>query len=108
MFAPVAADLVPTSLTILTNGVDVFTERCVRGIRADSIRMDEALIRNTALATALAPTIGYQRAADVAERAVAEGLTIKEAALAEGVLDEGTLDRLLDPLPLTEPGYPGE
>ncbi len=108
VFAPVAADLIPTSLTILTNGVDVFTERCVRGIRADPTRMDGALIRNTALATALAPTIGYQRAADVAERAVAEGLTIKEAALAEGVLDEGTLDRLLDPLPLTEPGYPGE
>jgi fumarate hydratase class II len=44
----------------------------------------------------------------VAKRAVAEGITIREAALAEGVLDGATLDRLLDPLPLTEPGLPGE
>jgi len=108
VFAPVAADLIPTSLTILTNGVGVFTERCVRVIRAEVARMDAVLARNTALATALAPTIGYQRAADVAKRAVAEGVTIKDAALAEGVLDAATLDRLLDPRPLTEPGYPGE
>lgn len=108
VFAPIAADLIPSSLTILTNGIEAFTERCVRGIRADTARMTAVLARNTALATALAPTVGYQRAAEVAERAVAEGSTIKEAALAEGLLDSAGLDRLLDPRPLTEPGYPGE
>ncbi|MHB0979755.1 MAG: aspartate ammonia-lyase [Thermoleophilia bacterium] len=108
VFAPVAADHIPTSLTVLANGVRLFAERCVRGMTANIERTAAALARNTALATALAPTIGYLAAAEVAKRAVAEGITIREAALAEGVLDGATLDRLLDPLPLTEPGLPGE
>ncbi len=106
VFAPVMADRLPTSLTILTNGVVLFADRCVRGIRANERRLADLLARNTALATALAPVIGYARAAEVAKRAVAEDLTVREAALAEGVLDGEALDRLLDPAPLTEPGVP--
>jgi aspartate ammonia-lyase len=108
VFAPVAADLIPTSLTILQNGLRVFTEFCVRGIQANPTRTAAALARNTALSTALAPTIGYLRAAEVSKLAVAEGITIKEAALKLGVLGETELDRLLDPGRLTEPGLPGE
>jgi aspartate ammonia-lyase len=107
VFAPVVADLLPRSLQYLSNAVRLFGDRCVRGIVANREALADALARNTALATALAPAIGYSRAADVAKRAVAEGLTVREAALAEGVLDEATLDVLLDPLPLTEPGVPG-
>jgi aspartate ammonia-lyase len=106
VFAPVAADALPTCLSILTNGVRAFTERCVRGIAADERRLADRLARDTALATALAPSIGYERAAEVAKLAVAEELTIKQAALRLGVLDEALLDRLLDPVPLTEPGVP--
>ena len=108
VFAPVAADMLPTSLTILHNGVRAFTDHCVLGIRAATARMSSSLALNTALATALAPSIGYEKAAKVSQLAVAEGITIKEAALREGVLDEESLDRLLEPRPLTEPGYPGE
>ena len=106
VFAPVMADRLPTSLTILANGVRVFSERCVVGIEANEARLADTLARNTALATALAPIVGYARAAEVAKRAVAEGLTVREAALAEGVLDGAALDAVLDPAPLTEPGIP--
>lgn len=106
VFAPVAADLLPRSLSYLTNAVQVFADRCVSGISANESRLAEQVARNTALATALAPVIGYARAAEVAKRAVAENLTIKEAALAGGVLDEAALDSLLDPARLTEPGVP--
>lgn len=107
VFAPVAADELLTSLTLLTNGVRAFTERCVRGIQANESRLAAQLARNNALATALAPTIGYEQAAEISKLAVAEGLTVREAALRLGVLEADSLDRLLDPLPLTEPGVPG-
>lgn len=107
VFAPVAADELLTSLTLLTNGVRAFTERCVRGIQANDSRLATQLARNNALATALAPTIGYERAAEISKLAVAEKLTVREAALRLGVLEADALDRLLDPLPLTEPGVPG-
>ena len=87
VFAPVAADELLTSLTLLTNGVRAFTERCVRGIQANESRLAAQLARNNALATALAPTIGYERAAEVSKLAVAEGLTVREAAVRLGVLD---------------------
>jgi len=108
VFAPVMADCLLTSLTILTSSTRVFAERCVRGITAVPERLAALLARNTALATALAPSIGYARAAEVAKRAVAADLTIREAALAEGVLDQQTLDRLLALEPMVEPGVPGD
>jgi aspartate ammonia-lyase len=107
VFAPVMADLLPRSLQYLTNAVKVFSERCVLGIVANEARLTDGLARNTALATALAPAVGYAVAAEVAKRAVSEGSTVKEAASAMGLLDEATLDQLLDPRPLTEPGVPG-
>lgn len=107
VFAPVVADALLTSLTLLTNSVRTFTERCVAGVRANETRLAHRLARNNALATALAPTIGYERAAEVSKLAVAEGLTVREAALRMGLLEADSLDRLLDPLPLTEPGVPG-
>jgi fumarate hydratase class II len=107
VFAPVAADELLTSLTLLTNGVQAFTERCVRGIRANESHLAAQLAHNNALATALAPTIGYEQAAEISKLAVAEGLTVREAAMRFGVLPADSLDRLLDPLLLTEPGVPG-
>jgi aspartate ammonia-lyase len=107
VFAPVAADELLTSLTLLTNGVRAFTERCVRGIQANESRLAAQLAHNNALATALAPTIGYEQAAEISKLAVAEGLSVREAAVRFGVLAADSLDRLLDPLPLTEPGVPG-
>ena len=102
------ADALPTSLGILTNAVSAFAERCVRGIEADRARLRAGRSSATPRSPpALAPTVGYEVAARIAQRAVAEDLTIKDAALAEGVLDAETLDRLLDLHGLVRPGLPG-
>ncbi|GAB4255977.1 MAG: aspartate ammonia-lyase [Thermoleophilia bacterium] len=107
VFAPVAADVLLDALTALTNGIGVFVERCVRGIEANEERLRAKLARNTALATALAPAIGYARAAEIAKQAVAEGITVREAAERAGLGAEVDLDTVLDPARLTEAGVPG-
>jgi aspartate ammonia-lyase len=94
-------------MTILRNGVKAFTERCVAGIQADVERCRELMEQSLMLATALTDYIGYEAAARLAKRAFAERKTIREVALAEGVLDADQLDKVLDATPMTEPGVPG-
>ena len=60
------------------------------------------------IVTALAPVIGYDRAAAIAKQAHETGKTVREVALAEQVLPEEELSRLLDPRPMTEAGIPGK
>ena len=60
------------------------------------------------MVTALAPVIGYDRAAELAKRAHDQGKTIREVVREAGDLDENQLSRLLDPRPMTEPGLPGK
>jgi len=104
VFVPLIANVLPTSLGLLENAVRAFTDKCIRGLAADPARLAGAAACDTALATALAPLIGYERATDVARRAQQEGTTVREAALAEGVLDEAAIDQALDLMRLTEPG----
>jgi len=59
------------------------------------------------LVTALSPVIGYQNAAHVAEAALANGQTLKEAALASGHVDEKTFDSVVDPLSMVGHGASG-
>ena len=57
------------------------------------------------MVTACVPAIGYERAAKLAQRALAEGRTIRELAQQENVLGESELAKLLDPWRITEPGF---
>jgi fumarate hydratase class II len=59
------------------------------------------------MCTALVPVIGYDRAAAIAKRAHESGHTVREIAMAEHILPEEELNRLLDPRPMTEAGIPG-
>ena len=74
-----------------------FTDNCVVGIEADSARIDELLHRSLMLVTALNPKIGYDNAAAVAKKAHAEGITLKEAAIALGLLTAKEFDELVRP-----------
>ncbi len=76
-------------------------ETCVAGIEADADRASDLLSRNVIIVTALAPRIGYDRAAAVAKKAFAEGKTVREAALEMGVLPPDELDAALDLYPMT-------
>jgi fumarate hydratase class II len=62
--------------------------------------------RSVMMVTALSPVIGYQRAAVISHYAISHDLTLREAALANGVSEE-LFDRVVDPLALTRPGSPG-
>jgi aspartate ammonia-lyase len=95
------------AMTILRNGVNAFTERCVVGIQADEERCRELVEQSLMLCTALTDYIGYEEAAKLAKEAYAERKTIREVVLAHGLMDEAQLDKVLDALPMTEPGVPG-
>ncbi len=92
------------SLDILKNAVKVFTERCVKGIKADRERCKEMAEKSIGLATVLNPSIGYELAAKVAKEAVATGKTIREAALEKGILSRKEIDRVLATMAMTRPG----
>ncbi|MND09367.1 Fumarate hydratase class II [compost metagenome] len=63
--------------------------------------------RSAALATALAPRIGYAKAAELTKRSVAEGIPVRDLVIREGVLTREEADVVLDLRRLTEPGIPG-
>lgn len=104
---PVIAHSLAWMLTILEGGVTAFTDRCVAGIRADAERCRYWLERSAAMATALAPTIGYETAAELTKEMLASGRGIAELAVERGLLDPATLARALDPAAMTSPGVPG-
>ena len=97
VFKPVITYNVQQSIRLLADGVRSFTDKCVVGIEADSARIDELLHRSLMLVTALNPKIGYDNAAAVAKKAHAEGITLKEAAIALGLLTPKEFDELVRP-----------
>jgi len=102
-FKPVIAQNVVQSARLLGEASASFATRCVMGIEADRTRIADLLERSLMLVTALSPQIGYARAAEIAQKAHAEGLTLREATLALGYLDAATFDRLVDPRRMLTP-----
>ena len=95
------------SITFLANAVRVFTDKAVAGMEADREKAASYVEWSLAMVTSLAPVIGYDRAAQIAKKAVAEGKTVREVCLEEQVLPEDELNAILDPWKMTEPGIPG-
>jgi fumarate hydratase class II len=81
-----------------------FADNCVIGIRADRARIRELLERSLMLVTALAPRIGYQRAAEIAKAAHAAGTTLREEAIRLGYVSAAEFDRLVRPERMIRPG----
>jgi aspartate ammonia-lyase len=96
------------SLTILSNGVRTFTQRCIRGIEADAARCEMLAFRSAGLATALAPYIGYNEAAEIAKLTIKSGRDIREIVREQHVLPEEDLTAILQPRAMTEPGIAGQ
>jgi len=105
---PVMAHNLLQSIDLLANVVEQFNERCLEGLVADRKRCEGLIEESLAMCTALAPAIGYDRAAAIAKQAHETGQTVREVAMAEQVLPEEELNRLLDPRPMTEAGIPGK
>jgi len=105
---PVMAHNLLQSIDLLANVVEQFNERCLQGLVADRERCEGLIEESLAMCTALAPAIGYDRAAAIAKQAHETGKTVREVALEEKVLSEDKLNQLLDPRPMTEAGIPGK
>ncbi len=103
MAMPVMARNLLESINLLANAATTLTDKCVRGLEADRERCAEMVERSLAMCTALAPAIGYDRAAMIAKRAAAENRTVREIAIEERVLPLDQLERLLDPRAMLEP-----
>ncbi len=94
---PLLAHNLLQSVALLTRSVNLFAARLVRGLRADPVRCRESAERNLALATALAPRLGYDRAAAIVREAWTTGETVRAVARRRSELTEPELDSLLDP-----------
>jgi aspartate ammonia-lyase len=104
---PVIAHNILFSMQILTNAITAFAERCVRGIEANEDQCARWVERSAALATALAPRIGYARAAELAKESVKSGELIRHLAERERVLPPDELAATLDLRRMTDIGVPG-
>ncbi|HLG86178.1 MAG TPA: class II fumarate hydratase [Alphaproteobacteria bacterium] len=97
VFKPVIIFNVLQSIRLLADAADSFTRNCVVGIEANTDRIEKLLYDSLMLVTALNPHIGYDNAAKVAKKAHAEGTTLKEAAIALGLLTAEQFDQWIRP-----------
>jgi aspartate ammonia-lyase len=104
---PVIAHNVLLSMTILTGTATVFAEKCVKGIEAHRDMCEYWVERSAALSTALAPQIGYARAAELSKQSVKEGVLIRDLVKRDKILPADQVDEVLDLRKMTEIGIPG-
>jgi fumarate hydratase class II len=95
------------SATILADGCEKFRRFSVEGTKLDRERIDSYVGNSLMLVTALSPVIGYQNAAHIAEKAAAEGTTLREAAIASGKIQEDEYDRIIVPKAMIGRGVGG-
>jgi fumarate hydratase class II len=101
VYRPLIAYNVLQSIRLLADGMKSFEEHCVRGIEANTARIDELTRRSLMLVTALNPHIGYDKAAEIAKKAHHEGTTLKEAAVALGHVSAADFDAWVRPEDMT-------
>jgi aspartate ammonia-lyase len=95
-------------LELLANSIRQFTGLCIRGITANEARCRRYLEESVGLVTVLAPYVGYAAAAEVAKESTRTGRSIREIILSRELLSPATLEEILEPYPLTNPGVPGK
>ena len=107
-FLPLIAHNLFQQLDLLHTGVNVFIERCVKGIRANVERTRKHVEKSYGLVVALAPYLGYETASEVAREAARSRRTVKEIILERALLSEEELGIIMAPEEMTKPGIPGE
>jgi fumarate hydratase class II len=89
------------SMNLLKNAVTVFTDKCINGLQADQKRCRELVEKSLAMVTALAPVIGYDKAAEIAKEAYQTGVPLKEMIIKKKILPAEEVEKLLDPTFMT-------
>ena len=104
VYKPVLASCMLQSVRLLADAARSFTDNCVVGIKANEPRIRELTERSLMLVTALAPKIGYDKAARIAKTAHAKGTTLREEAVGGGYVTGAEFDRLVRPEKMVRPG----
>ncbi|HEY7817449.1 MAG TPA: class II fumarate hydratase [Vicinamibacteria bacterium] len=107
VFRPLLIDAFLQSARLLADGAESFREHCVLGLQPNRERIARNLESSLMLSTALAPHIGYDKAAQIAKKAHREGTTLREAAIALGHVSASDYDRWVDPKKMLEPSGDG-
>ena len=98
---PVTAYNLLQSIDLLSKSCSNFSTQCVDGLK-ETEKGPNMVLEGLAICTALVPIIGYDKAADIAHEAAKTGETIKQVALRRTDIDKIELDRILDPIKMTE------
>ncbi len=104
VYKPVMAYAMLQSIRLVADAARSFADNCVVGIRANEARIRELTERSLMLVTALAPKIGYDKAAKIAKSAHANGTTLREEAVGGGYVTAAEFDRLVRPEKMVRPG----
>ena len=107
VYKPLIISNLMQSITLLTDSSTNFRRFLVEGSQPNLKKIREDVTRSLMLVTALAPVIGYEKAAQIAHHALQHDLTLKAAALALGFVDENDFDRIVDPARMVAPGVAG-
>ena len=106
-FEPIVFYCLFQSIDTLAYAVETFVDNCVKGITANEERCRYLVENSIGVITAICPYVGYQKAADIAKSALQRVSSIRELILKEHLLTEEELNKILDPVNMTEPGIPG-
>lgn len=107
-FEPIIFYCIFQSIDTLTYAVRTFIDNCVSGITANETRCRYLVENSVGIITAICPHVGYQKAADIAKKAIRTGESVRSLILQEKLMTEAELDRVLDPVHMTEPGISGK
>jgi len=108
LYKPILAQNFLDSATLVANGSEAFAEKFVAKLEANEEYCEEQVERSMALATALNPAIGYDKASEVAKAAIKEDKTVREVAIEKGYLTAEEADEVLDPEKMTHRGILGD
>lgn len=103
VFNPVIIYNVLQSIRLLADGARSFTDNCIKGLAANSTKIQEHLNNTLMLVTALNPHIGYDNSAQIAKNAHKKGITLKASALDLGLVSEEQFDLWINPVCMTSP-----
>ena len=103
VFKPLIIHNILQSIEIMSDSAKTFSQYCVKGIKADKKRIKYLLDNSLMLVTALAPKIGYDKAANIAKLAHKNGTTLKEEVIKSGLIKEIEYDKIMNPLKMTKP-----
>lgn len=104
VYKPVLAYDMLQSIRLMADAARSFTDHCVVGIAANEARIRRLMEQSLMLVTALAPAVGYDRAAQIAKQAHANGTTLREEAVRLGYVTAAEFDRLVQPKKMIGPG----